>query len=66
MNILHEENFNTFIKQEEFLASNQKEENCFTNKQMIETNELVVETLDKKLDRIIKQEYGNRFWENEK
>ena len=33
---------------------------------MIETNELVVETLDEKLDRIIKQEYGNRFWENGK
>ena len=59
MNILHEENFNIFIKQEEFLASNQREENCFTNEQMIET-------LDEKLDRIIKQEYGNRFWENGK
>ena len=66
MNILHEENFNIFIKQEEILTSNQKDKNCFTNEQIIETNVLNVETLDEKLDRIIKQEYGNRFWENGK
>ena len=32
-----------------------------TNEQILETKELVVETLDEKLDRIIKQQYGNRF-----